>query len=101
MKERTLVTELVAVAAKTKNVKPRLVLSRYRGRDVTAARYGCFSELRRRGFTVKQIGRAFGRDHTTVCHGSIKFAAEVEMYEDAALLAANLAEVAGGDMLPL
>lgn len=40
-----------------------------RTHDVAHKRQECMSELHRQGFTLSQIARLFGRDHTTVIHG--------------------------------
>lgn len=44
------------------------VLSRDTSRSSLEARVAMYQALRARGWSLPQIGRQFGRDHTTICH---------------------------------
>lgn len=58
---------IVATAAKY-HVKPEEVCGRVRTRGVAAARAEVMAAMRATGMTLSEIGRLFGRDHTSVMH---------------------------------
>ena len=64
------IPDVVAVVAKHFNVPKSAPVGRGRGLEITQVRHIAQYICRRFGYSLHQIGRAFGRDHTTVLHGS-------------------------------
>ncbi len=56
-------------------VEPAQIMGDSRRREPSRARMDCWSRLRREGLSFQQIGRMFGRDHTTVIYGVRKWEA--------------------------
>lgn len=65
----TTLDELLTMAAADNDVTADEILGRGRARDVTAARFQVYWVLRQSGWSYPAIGRALGRDHSTVRHG--------------------------------
>lgn len=55
--------------SRARDVPPLLVAGHCRMKDVVAARYEVFSVLNASGLSIERIGKAFGKDHTTVLYG--------------------------------
>jgi chromosomal replication initiation ATPase DnaA len=60
--------DLVAAAAQAAMVPLAVMLSRQRGARLAAHRAAAMWLAANRRATLPQVGRAFGRDHTTVIH---------------------------------
>jgi chromosomal replication initiation ATPase DnaA len=65
-----LISDVVAVVAKHFNKPKHALVGRGRDLEITRARHVAQYLCRRFGHSLSQIGRAFGRDHTSVLHGS-------------------------------
>lgn len=50
-------------------IGPEELMSRSRQRRIAYPRFACFQFLASLGWSTPQIGKVFGRDHTTVMHG--------------------------------
>lgn len=61
--------EYVRAAAKRHQVAARDILSADRSHSTVVARNEVMRRLRADNWTLKQIGRALGRHHSTVIHG--------------------------------
>lgn len=59
---------IVCKVAKRTGVPARAIVSRSRTDEVFAARARAMRALRAMGYSFPQIGKAFGRDHSTVIH---------------------------------
>lgn len=55
--------------AEATGIPYRLLTSRLRTSEVSKARHIVYWLLKRRGYSLVRIGRAMGRDHTTVRYG--------------------------------
>lgn len=76
-------------------IPERALWSRARHKGVLEARQAAFLIARQRGISLSSIGRAFGRDHTTVMHGIRKIKRLIAADKDfAAFVAGISAEVA-------
>lgn len=60
---------MVAAVADEHGVEPREIMSGSRRKAPSRARQDCWARLRREGLSYPQIGRMFGRDHSTVVYG--------------------------------
>lgn len=60
---------VIMKVSRAHDVAPLLVAGESRSREVVAARNEVFSILNRNGISLERIGRAFGKDHTTVLYG--------------------------------
>jgi len=63
------VRQYVDIAAADHGVTSAQIMSRESTAPVCKARWGVMRALRDDGFTLAQIGRWLGRDHTTIMHG--------------------------------
>lgn len=63
------IIRIVDRVAQETGVPSGLILSDTRAKHVVDARWLAFFAAREAGFSLKHIGRAMGRDHTTVLHG--------------------------------
>lgn len=61
--------ETVDIVAFRHGVKPSDLVSRQRKAPIVRARQAAMHELRRQGYSLPQIGRRFGMDHTSVWWG--------------------------------
>ena len=59
----------VQLASEETGVTPAQIMGNGRTADVTAARQLAYVKARAMGLSYPEIGRAFGRDHTTIMHG--------------------------------
>lgn len=66
---------LVVAAAKLTGVKQSRIYGTCRTTRVVSIRWAIFIVLRRLGWSLTEIGDAFGKDHATVLHGLPKAAA--------------------------
>lgn len=66
------VNRIVTAVASRTGVSPYKIAGRGRSVDVVRARNWAFFLLSEDGFSLAQIGRMFGKDHTTVRHGIIQ-----------------------------
>ena len=64
-----LAVSLIRAAARHSGASPRLIISKDRSTPTVEARWACWLVMRDHGLTVAEIGSAFSRDHTSVCHG--------------------------------
>lgn len=64
------IRSIIATVAEEHGVSAQDILSSIRNRKIVLARQHAIHEVkaRRPGLSLPQIGRAFGRDHTTVLH---------------------------------
>lgn len=62
-------TELIMRCSELFWVPPQDLLGSRRYKAVVVARFAIFKALRMRGWSYAQIGRKFGKDHTTVISG--------------------------------
>jgi hypothetical protein len=67
-----LVSSLVKIAARIFEARPRDILGDSRFSEDVAARRSVISDLHARGFAYAAIGRALGRDHTTIRAAEIR-----------------------------
>lgn len=59
----------VQLASEETGVSPAQIMGSGRTADVTAARQFAYAKARAFGLSYAEIGRAFGRHHTSVMHG--------------------------------
>lgn len=59
---------IVAKVARRTALPAGAILGRGRTAEVAAARHRAMRALRAMGYSFPEIGRAFGRDHSTVIH---------------------------------
>lgn len=64
-----LVERVVRAVSAESGVSVTKILSKTRRADVCLARFAVMFALREKGLTLPAIGRALGRDHSTVLHG--------------------------------
>lgn len=69
---RAIVDALAARAAAVLLIEPEALLTNYRGLAPAAGRAACWQALREAGWTVKEIGAAFNRHHSTVHTGALR-----------------------------
>lgn len=62
-------TEITNMCADLFGVPAAEIMGRKRLRHIVYARYALYTALRHRGWTFPQIGKFFGRHHTSVIHG--------------------------------
>ena len=67
-----LVSSLIKIAARIFEARPRDILGDSRFSEDVAARRSVISDLHARGFAYAAIGRALGRDHTTIRAAEIR-----------------------------
>lgn len=65
---RPTMASIVAEAAAQAGLSVEALRSPARRRPVAQARQQAMARMREVGFTTTQVGRFFGRDHTTVTH---------------------------------
>lgn len=65
----TIVQDACAQAGQQHDVDASEIRGRSKYREVMAARRTAYRILADRGWSVSRIGRAFGRDHSTISHG--------------------------------
>lgn len=82
----------VSLAAAAWRVKPSLILSRSRGRQVLDARAVAMAALRYLGHTTVAIGEAFDRDHSTVVHAASRVGENPRLRRAALEIADQLGE---------
>jgi len=58
--------DIVETVSKTWNVEPNALFGRDRHKTVAACRADVWEHLRAVGWSYPQIGKAFGRDHSTI-----------------------------------
>lgn len=90
---RPSVNKAVMEISKAHGVSPMLVAGQNRERAIVAARNQVFDRLYRDGVSLSEIGRIFGKDHTTVLHGIRRFRGEPTK-------ANRQAEIAAGTRFP-
>ena len=77
---RTPIADIVHIVAHVTGVEPDEILSKTRRRPVAQARQLVMYIAYKRGHTLKGIGRALGRHHSTVIHGRDKTDHDSEIY---------------------
>lgn len=60
---------MIEVAAEMAERDAFAIIGSGRDNDLCEVRWACYVALRDLGWTLKRIGKAFHRDHTTICHG--------------------------------
>lgn len=61
--------ELIAKCSELFKVHPRDLTGDYRFQFILVARFALYKALRMRGWSYPEIGRKFGRDHSTIING--------------------------------
>lgn len=59
---------ILAEVCKDLGIKPETLTSKGRKAEVVQARIIVSTRLREAGFSLKKIGKVFGKDHTTIIH---------------------------------
>jgi hypothetical protein len=89
------VNQTITDVAAARGVTPGQIAGRSREFTIAAARFEVFFRLHRAGFSLSQIGRFFGRHHTSIQHGIRKHLGEPVKGERKAAIAA------GKSLMPL
>lgn len=71
----SLADRAVTMCAWAQSVPPAIVTSDDRSTDAVQARHNAMRILRAMGYSTAEIGRALGRDHSTVSYATRKVAA--------------------------
>jgi len=66
---RPTTSQVLVAVARAHDLPLARLLSPQRDRAVMLARQAAMTLLREAGLSLPEIGRALGRDHSTVCHG--------------------------------
>jgi hypothetical protein len=66
---RPRISDIITVAGRLTNVPPSEIVSDRRFLYLCAIRYPVYLTAREWGFSLSEIGRVVGRDHTSVYHG--------------------------------